>query len=86
MRLQTDRATKMKYSKNPRLIPASNSTDDTQAGHKFSLIIRKPFSVLFLTGICSPKLTEKPKEYQFNPICLNHKVMIINNSSDKREM
>lgn len=85
MILKTDQATKIKYSRNTRLIPVSNSMDDIQAGYKFSLIIKKYFSVLFLTWIRSLKSIERPKGYQFNPICLNHKI-VINNASDKWEM
>lgn len=44
---KADQATEVKYSRNIRLIPLSNSMDDIQAGYKFSLIIRKYFSVLF---------------------------------------
>lgn len=49
MILKTDQATEIKYSRNTRLTPVSNSMDDTQAGYKFRLIIRKHFSLLFLT-------------------------------------
>lgn len=43
MILQTDQATEIKYGRNRRSIPVSNSMDDIQTGYKFSLAIKKKF-------------------------------------------
>lgn len=59
--------------------------DDIQTGYKFSLTIKKHFSVLFLAWMHSLKLTEGPKGYQFNLTCINHKI-VVNHSSDTWKM